>query len=82
MDRRCPLRFMEPNMTEKDATKYLMEMLKTFTTGSVLQMLADIHRKNAERAMNVGDELRASQYCLVEHALIVTGLGCDAALPQ
>ncbi len=63
MDRRCSLRFTERQMTEKDATKYLVEILKTFTTGSVLQMLADIHRKNAERAMNVGDELRASQYC-------------------
>lgn len=69
-------------MNEKEAKMQLRAMLKSFTTGSLLHMIADIHRKNAEQAMKLGDELRANQYCLVEHTLIVAGLGCDAALPQ
>ena len=69
-------------MLEKEAKKQLREIMKSFTTGSVLHLLAEIHRKNAEQAMKASDDLRCNQHCLVEHTLIVVGMGCDAALPQ
>ncbi len=69
-------------MTEKQAKKQLADMLGRFTTGSVLHLLADIQREEAEDAANNGDVARFEQCKLVEHALIVVGMGIDAAHPS
>lgn len=69
-------------MTEKQAKKQLLRMLRQFTAGSVLHLLADIQRDAAEQAANNGDVARFEQCRLAEHALIVVGAGIDAVQPQ
>jgi len=68
-------------MTEKQAKKHLRKMLDHFTVGSVLHLLADVVAKSAEKA-KVQDDVRAFDQCkLVEHTLVVVGMGIDAATP-
>lgn len=69
-------------MNEQRAKKQLAKMLGRFTTGSVLHLLADIQREEAEDAANEGDVARFERCKLVEHTLVVVGAGVDAVLPQ
>ena len=62
-------------MTEQLAKKHLRKMLRSFTPGTVLHLLADIYRESAAKS---GDE----RLKRVEQTLFVVGLGIDAALPQ
>jgi hypothetical protein len=69
-------------MNEQKAKKQLAKMLGRFTAGSILHLLADIHRESAREADRVGDDARSDQCKLVEHTLVVVGAGIDAVQPQ
>lgn len=69
-------------MTEKQAKKQLAKMLDSFTPGSVLHLLADVRRDEAEDAAKEGDVARFEQCKLVEHTLVVVGAGVDAVKQQ
>jgi hypothetical protein len=73
---------MRKYMTEKQAKRHLSEMLRSFTVGSVLHLLADLHRDAAEQARKADDAMTYRRCRLVEHALFVVGLGIDAASPS
>jgi hypothetical protein len=66
-------------MTEKEARKQLRKMLGSLTCGSILHLLGDLHR---ERAAKENDAQAAEQLRNVEIALLVVGLGVDAACPR
>jgi hypothetical protein len=69
-------------MREHRAKKHLQIMLRSFTPGSVLTLLADLYRETAEDARRDNDESAYRQCRLVESALVVVGLGIDAACPH
>lgn len=69
-------------MTEKQARKQLRGMLESrLTLGSVLHLLAEAFRANAEQ--DQADDPRIAQQCdLADAVLLVVGLGLDAAIPR
>lgn len=67
---------------ERDAKKVLRKMLKSLTAGSVLHLLADLYREDAEEAERAEDAVAYERYKTVECALFVVGLGVDAACPR
>jgi hypothetical protein len=69
-------------MTEDQAKKQLGRMVRSFTTGSVLHLLAEVCRESADAARRAGDDRRNEQLRAVEAALIVMGYGVDAACPR
>jgi hypothetical protein len=69
-------------MREDRAKKQLRIMLRSFTPGSVLSLLADLYRQTAENARRDNDETAYKQCRLVESTLVVVGLGIDAACPR
>ena len=69
-------------MTEQKAKTQLRRMLRSFTPGSVLALLADVCREDAEQARRRGDDLARQRLRHAEAALIVVGLGLDATLPR
>ncbi len=62
-------------MTVETAKKHLRSMLKDFTPGSVLHLLAEV-------LAEADDPNRVEQRQAVEKALFVVGLGVDAVLPR
>jgi len=68
-------------MTESQVKTHLTEMLDSFTAGSILHLLADLHRDAAEEARQNDDAIAFEQARLVEHTLVVVGMGIDAARP-
>jgi hypothetical protein len=69
-------------MTEKQAKKQLQKMLQSFSQGSILHLLAELFREEAEEARRDGDVKLYRQCKLAESALIVVGMGLDAVSPQ
>jgi RNA polymerase-interacting CarD/CdnL/TRCF family regulator len=69
-------------MTHDKAKKQLAKMLRSFTTGSILHLLADLCREEAEEAREQQDARLYEQCRTVEAALIVVGCGVDATLPD
>lgn len=69
-------------MTEDAAKQQLRQMLDTLTAGSVLHLLAEVFREQAEAARRDGDDLAADECENVEATLFVVGLGIDAARPR
>jgi hypothetical protein len=69
-------------MNEAQAKKQLKKMLADLTAGSILHLLANVFRESAEEAKRDGDLASYRQFTLVEHTLIVMGMGVDAANPQ
>lgn len=69
-------------MREDRAKKQLATMLRTFTAGSVLHLLADIFGESAEEARQDGDATAHEQFTLAHAALVVVGLGIDAICPR
>jgi hypothetical protein len=63
-------------MTEELARKQLRKMLRSFTPGGVLHLLADIYREAAAKNRDAERSKR------VEETLYVVGLGIDAATPR
>jgi len=69
-------------MTEREAQRQLRRMLRAFTPGSVLHLLAEAFRAHAEQYRG-DDDARVRQQCdLADAVLFVVGLGLDAACPQ
>lgn len=68
-------------MNEVEAKERLIEMLDAFTAGSILHLLAEIIALHAGDAHTAKDDQQCEQCRLVEHALIVVGMGIDAAMP-
>lgn len=69
-------------MKEAEAKQQLTEMLEHFTVGSVLHLLSDLHRQEADEAKRFDDVKTYRQAKLVEHTQFVVGLGLDAANPR
>jgi hypothetical protein len=68
-------------MTEKEAQRQLRLMLRGFTPGSILHLLAEAFRAHAEQ-YRADDPERLKQQCdLADSVLFVIGLGLDAACP-
>jgi hypothetical protein len=67
---------------EKEAKKALRRMLKSYTPGSILHLLADLYREDAEVASRAEDAPAYERMKTLECALFVVGLGADAAFPQ
>lgn len=65
-------------MTVPTAKRHLRVMLRDFTLGSVLHLLAEVLTEDADSA----DPARADQIATAAKALLVLGLGLDAALPH
>jgi hypothetical protein len=68
-------------MNESQAKHQLARMRRSFTSGSVLHLLAELHRDMAEAAQQADDASAYRQHKSVEQALIVMGMGIDAAIP-
>ncbi len=68
-------------MNESQAKRQLAKMRRSFTSGSVLHLLADLHGEIAEEARQADDASTFRQHKSIEAALIVMGMGIDAALP-
>ena len=68
-------------MNEVEAKDRLAEMLDAFTVGSILHLLGEIIGQQAEDARIREDGQQFEQFRLVEHSLIVVGMGIDAAMP-
>lgn len=69
-------------MSESDAKVQLREMLASLTAGSVLHLLAEVFREDAEVARREGDDPAADECENIEATLFVVGLGIDAARPR
>lgn len=69
-------------MKEDQARKHLRKMLRSFTGGSVLHLLAEVYREFAEDARHKEDDLACRQCEEVAATLFVVGLGIDAACPH
>lgn len=69
-------------MDEQQAKTHLTDMLQSYTAGSVLHLLADLYQDSAEQARQDGDAVLYRQCKTVEYALIVVGMGIDAACPS
>ena len=63
-------------MNDAEAKKHLQAVLRAYTHGSVLHLLADLLRDAADRA---GDDARHRQFAEVAATLYVVGIGIDAA---
>lgn len=69
-------------MNERQAKRQLARMLRSYTAGSVLHLLADLYRESAEEVRKAKDVVTYRQCKLVEHALAVVGMGVNTALPH
>jgi len=69
-------------MTEAEAKRQLGGMLKRFTPGSVLHLLAEVLYAAEEERLASPDELAAKRVRNAEAALFVFGLGLIAMCPR
>jgi hypothetical protein len=69
-------------MSERQAKLETSKLLRLFTPGSILHLLADLHGDLADEARQQDDAVAYEQCRLVQHALFVVGLGIDAAKPS
>ena len=67
---------------DEAAKNQLADLLDRYTTGSVLHLLADLHRASAQDALAIGNETSCDQLRHIEHTLIVVGMGIDAVDPS
>lgn len=64
-------------MTEQQAKDHLVQILLSFTIGSVLHLLSELFRESTQ-----SDETARTQAEEVAATLFVVGLGADAAYPR
>lgn len=69
-------------MSEAKAKRHLRAIMKSYTGGSVLHLLADLYRDQAKDARQQNDDLAHRQCKTVEATLIVMGAAIDAACPR
>lgn len=65
-------------MTEKQAKRQIKKMLRSYTAGSVVHLLADIYAERAAKAVRRHDMVLSDRCKQVQHALIVLGMGVDS----
>jgi hypothetical protein len=68
-------------VTDEQAKKHLRRMLDSYSAGSILHLLADIHHELASDARRAGDDRAEEQCRLVADTLVVVGMGVDGVLP-
>ena len=66
----------------EEGKEQLERMLQSFTSGSILHLLAELYQQAADDARNADDAQAYQQAKLVESTLIVVGIGIDAASPR
>ncbi len=69
-------------MTETEAKQHLLEMLKSFSPGSVLHIFAQVIRESEEARLGGLDEAAEERVREAEAALWVFGMGLMSALPR
>lgn len=69
-------------MTEQEIKQHLREALESLTAGSILHLLSEVFRDEAEEARLAGDVLAYRQSRNVEATLFVVGIGIDSARPR
>lgn len=69
-------------MKEGQAKKHLRAMLRDLTPGSILHLLADLFREDAEKAKCYEDSAAYERCKQIECALYVVGIGVDGACPR
>lgn len=69
-------------MKEATAKKHLGAIRRSFTTGTILHLLAELYREMADNARQQDDDQAVNQFQEVAAALFVVGLGIDAACPR
>lgn len=69
-------------MNEMIAKKHLKHMLRDFTCGSILHLLGDIFREQADEASQYEDSHGFERCKTIECTLFVTGCGVDSACPK
>jgi hypothetical protein len=69
-------------MTEKAALTALQRMLRHYTIGSVLHLLAEANRKHVEETVGADDPVASGRCDIADHVLFCVGVGLDAAMPQ
>jgi len=69
-------------MNEAQAKKQLRKMLQKLTPGSLLHLMGDLYRENAEECDSLEDSAGYERWKSLECTLFVVGLGIDAASPR
>ena len=69
-------------MTEAQAKQHLLDMLGSFTAGSVLHLLSEVIREAEEARLDGLDAAAEERVWEVESFLWVAGYGLLAALPR
>ena len=69
-------------MNDTEAKKHLRAILRTYTHGSILHLLADLLRDADEQARRDGDDAKQRRFAEVAATLYVVGIGIDAACPR
>lgn len=64
-------------MTDKQAKRQIKKMLRSYTVGSVVHLLADVYAERAAKAVRSRDIVLSDRCRQVQHALIVLGMGVD-----
>ena len=67
-------------MTEKAALSALQRILKQYTVGSTLHLLAEAHRKHVQLAGQADDPVMEGRAEVVDHVLFCVGVGLDSVL--
>ncbi len=68
-------------MNDTQAKRLLAEILQSFTAGSVLHLLGELLREEAEREAEDEGDAGLEQAREAESTLFVVGLGIDAVWP-
>jgi hypothetical protein len=69
-------------VNENQVKKQLKKALHSFTPGSILSLLADLCREEAEQARRDNDRTSYRQCRMAEATLVVVGIGIDAVRPR
>lgn len=73
---------MPKPIDEATAKAQLSRILGSFTPGSMLHLLSDLFETAAEEARQVDDAALFERCKLVQHTLLVVGIGVDGAMPR
>jgi hypothetical protein len=69
-------------MTDDIAKKHLRKLLRAYTPGRILHLLAELSVEEAKSARQNGNDALYQQLTLVEAGLILVGYGLDVARPE
>jgi hypothetical protein len=69
-------------MSDDEAKHKLRKLLRSYTTGRILHLLAQLSIERAKKERRNGNELLYQRLVLFEAGLIVAGYGADTACPE